>query len=88
METATLISLSFNFFLVLLLLYFDWSRRSDSRNKDEVIKDLSLKVISRTSVEYLQAKGEPPKDSEEIVDPYVDLEEVETEKLFEAKDNV
>ena len=88
METAILISLTFNFILLGLLLYFDWSRRSDAKNKDEVIKDLSLKVIARTPSEYLQAKGEPPENSEEVIEPYVDLEEVPTEKLFQAEDKI
>ena len=85
MEIATLISLSFNFLLVGLLLYFDWSRRSDGKNKDEVIKDLSLKVISRTPIEYMQAQGEPPENTPEVESPYVDLEEVDPEKLVGAK---
>ena len=85
MEIATLISLSFNFLLVGLLLYFDWSRRSDGKNKDEVIKDLSLKLISRSAVEYVQSKGEPVENTPEVESPYIDLEEVDPEKLSGAK---
>jgi len=84
METATLISLIFNFLLLGLLLYFDWSRRSDGRNKDEVIKDLSLKVISRTPVEYLQASGKPAGNTPEVEDDYVDLEEIPSDKIEEV----
>lgn len=88
MEIATSVSIGFNFFLALLLVYLDWSRRSDSRTKDEVIKDLSLKLIARNTSEYTRAKGEPPQDSEDVKDPYVDLEDVDTETLFEAEDNI
>lgn len=88
MEVATYISLSFNFILLLILVYFDWSRRTDARNKDDVIKDLSLKIISRTTAEYLQAKGEPPKETKETSDPYMDLEDVDTKTLLKAKDKI
>ena len=88
MEIAISISLIFNFILLGLLLYFDWSRKSDAKNKDEVIKDLSLKLIARTPSEYLQAKGEPVENTKEVPDPYVDLEEVDTEKLYTADDKI
>lgn len=85
METATLISLTFNFLLIGILLYFDWSRKSDGKNKDEVIKDLSLKLISRSAVEYVQSKGEPVENTPEVESPYVDLEEADLEKLAGAE---
>ena len=88
METATYISLSFNFILLLILVYFDWSRRSDAKNKDEVIKDLSLKIISRTTAEYVQAKGKPPVETKETPDPYLDLDDVPTDKLLDAEDKI
>lgn len=88
MEIATSISLAFNIFLAALLLYLDWSRRADSRNKDEVIKDLSLKLVSRNTVEYLQARGEPPKDTEETPEEYVDIEDVDSETLLKAEDKI
>jgi len=84
METATLISLIFNFLLVFILLYFDWSRRSDGKNKDEIIKDLSLKLISRTTSEYVQASGKQVENTPEVESPYVDLEEIDPEKLAGA----
>jgi hypothetical protein len=88
MEIATSISLGFNLFLALLLVYLDWSRRTDAKIKDEVIKDLSLKLISRTPAEYVQAKGEAVKDTEETPQEYVDVEDVSPETLLEAEDRI
>ena len=85
MEVATSISLIFNFLLTVLLLYFDLSRKSDGKNKDEVIKDLSLKLLSRSSVEYMQAKGEKVENTPEVESPYVDVEEIPDDKIAELK---
>ena len=86
METATSISLAFNLFLAVFLVYLDWSRRRELRDKDEIIKDVTLKFMSRSTGEYLQAKGEPPENTKETPDRYVDLEDVRAEKLLEAED--
>jgi hypothetical protein len=49
---------------------------------------LQMKLMSRNIEEYKEATEPPPKPAESVKDPYRPLEEISTEKLINAKDNL
>ena len=75
-------------FLILALLYQDIAQRRDSRHKDQVIHDLQLKFMSRDVGEYQRAVEPKPEPMEDTIDPYVSLEDVPTDILMRAEDNL
>ena len=75
-----------NILLLAFIVYRDFAHRADMREKDEMIKDLNLKFMSKSTDEYKRAVEPEPEEMEAEEDPYHPLEDVPIEKLLEAKD--
>ena len=71
-----------------LLIYFDLQHRKQMREKDQFIKDLELKFLSRDVGEYKEATRPEPEEGVVEENPYVPLEDVPIDKLLEAKDEL
>lgn len=70
---------------VLLLLYFysDYHYRRRLEKKDEFIKDLEVKFMSKDVTEYTRAVEEEPQEAEQEKDPYVEIDDLENIKTIE-----
>lgn len=56
--------------------------------KDEIIKDLTLKFMSRNVLDYKRATEAEPKDTIEKKDPMIPIEDVPFDKIQEARDKL
>lgn len=82
METAVLISL-----LVVIAFQFGYIIYTDRENRKERER-MQLKIMSKDVVEYKEAISSPDKDTPEQRDTYLELDEVDLEKLVNAEDNI
>lgn len=72
---------------LVILLQFAYIIYKDRAERNER-KDLQLKLMSKDVVEYKQATEPAPKDTVEKVDPYVNIEDVDLNKLISADDKI
>jgi len=81
-------SIAVSVVLLALLLYFDWRHRQEIQQKDQFIKDLELKFISRNVGEYKIAVSDEPEEEEVEESPYVELDDVPLDDLLRAEDKL
>lgn len=63
------------------IVYQDWSNRQE-REK------MALKIMAKDAVEYSGLVEKPAKNTEEEDDVSVDIDDVDTQTLIEAKDKL
>jgi len=80
--------IGFIILLSLWIVYQDWRYRGDLRRKDEFIKDLELKFMSKGVDEYSRFAGEPPADMEDKSEEFIDADEIDPDKALRAKDSL
>ena len=71
--------------IIVILLQFAYIIYKDEVSKRER-KDLELKIMSKNVEEYKRATEPPPKPAKQEKDPYIPIEDVQTEKLMKAGD--
>ena len=77
------------FLLFALLLAKEFIHSKQLQRKDDLIKDLTIKIMSKDANEYrhaTEAPVVPPENAEEEEDELIPIEEVPLKKLREAKD--
>jgi len=73
--------------IIIVLLQFAYIIYKDEISKRER-KDLQLKLMSKNVEEYKRVTEPLPKPTKQEKDPYIPIEDVDTEKLMKAKDNL
>lgn len=78
-----------NLLLFGLVFYQNITHREERERKDEMIKDLELKFISKNVADYDSVRSEEPQNmNKETEDKYRPLEDVSLEELVNAEDNL
>jgi len=73
--------------IIVVLLEFAYIIYKDEMFRRER-KDLQLKLMSKNVEEYKKVSEPTPKPAKQEPDPYIPIEDVQTEKLMKAKDNL
>ena len=71
--------------IIIILLEFAYIIYKDEMSKRER-KDLQLKLMSKDVEEYKKVSEPTPKPAKQEIDPYIPIEDVQTEKLMKAGD--
>ena len=81
---------SWVFFGVVLILYLynDYHYRKLLEKKDEFIKDLELKFMSKTVTEYVGATEEKPEEVIQEESPYIEIDDLQDIKTIEEIENI
>ena len=75
------------YLIVVAIVEFAYIIYQDFFNRQEREK-LQMKLMSKDVTEYKEATEPTPKPAESVEDPYKPMEEVDTEKLMNAKDEL
>ena len=75
------------YLIVVAIVEFAYIVYQDFLNRREREK-LQMKLISKDVTEYKEATEPPPKPAKSEENPYKPMEEVDTEKLMKANDNL
>jgi hypothetical protein len=74
--------------LFAFLIYVTITNRKDMLKKDDLIRDLTLKFMSKDVSEYLSATPQKEEKVEEEVDVHIPIEDVPFDKLDKAVDEL